>query len=115
MYQYIDGNCAISVNDWCAAGLTLTDFYNDKKRGQLQVVARHKGGDTLIAVDSIRRADRMRAIELAYGKAQATATELYALEADTDARAYYAGYHRPARGTCWSKCGCAPSWTGGGQ
>lgn len=94
MYQYIDGNCAISVNDWCAAGLTLTDFYNDKKRGQLQVVARHKGGDTLIAVDSIRRADRMRAIELAYGKAQATATELYALEADTDARAYYAGYSK---------------------
>lgn len=94
MYQYIDGTCAISVNDWCEAGLTLTDFYNDKRRNQLKVAERHKGGETLIWVDSIRRPDRLRMIELVYGKAKTTNTDIYALEMDIQARQFYTSYQK---------------------
>ena len=94
MYQYIDGTCAISVNAWCAAGLTLTDFYNDKRRHQLKVAERHKGGETLIWVDSIRRPDRLRMIELVYGKAKTTNTDIYALEMDIQARQFYTSYQK---------------------
>lgn len=92
MYQYIDGTCALSVNDWCAAGLTLTDFYNDTRRNQLKILERRKGGETLIRVDSIRRADRLRAIELAYGKAKATNTDIYTVVLDMNARKFYSSY-----------------------
>ena len=33
MYQYIDGACALSVNDWMAAGLTYSQFKHDSERG----------------------------------------------------------------------------------
>lgn len=92
MYQYIDGNCAISVNDWCAAGLTYAQFKNDSKRGYLKIAQRGLNGETLIWVDSIRRPDRLRMIELVYGKAQTTNTDIYALEMDVHARQFYTNY-----------------------
>lgn len=48
MYQYIDGTCALSVNDWCAAGLTLTDFYNDTRRHQLTTSSVMSNGRSFI-------------------------------------------------------------------
>ena len=94
MYQYIDGTCALSVNDWCAAGLTYNQFKNDSKRGFLKIAQRSIGGETLILVDSIRRADRMRMIELAYGKAKDTNTDIYAVVMDVQARQFYTQYHQ---------------------
>lgn len=95
MYQYIDGNCALSINDWIAAGLTYNQFKNDSKRGFLQIAQRGINGETLIWVDSIRRADRLRVIELAYGKAKTTNTDIYAVVMDVAARQFYTGYHQP--------------------
>ena len=89
MYQYIEGTCAISVNDWCAAGLTLNQFRNDSKRGLLKIARRGIHGETLIVVDSIRRADRLRAIELAYGKAKETNSDIYSVVMDVSAREFY--------------------------
>ncbi len=94
MYQFIDGNCALSVNDWMAAGLTLNQFQNDSKRGLLQIARRGQHGETLIWVDSIRRADRLRMIELAYGKAKDTNTDIYAVVMDVAARQFYTQYHQ---------------------
>ena len=95
MYQYIDGNCALSVNDWMAAGLTYSQFKHDSERGFLQIARRGINGETLIWVDSIRRADRLRVIELAYGKAKTTNTDIYAVVMDVAARQFYTGYHQP--------------------
>ena len=69
MYQYINGNLAISVNDWMDAGLTYSQFRMDSQRGYLEIAEPHKNGNTLIWVSSIKRPDRMRAIEAALGKA----------------------------------------------
>lgn len=92
MYQYIDGACALSINDWIAAGLTYNQFKNDSKRGFLQIAQRSINGETLIWVDSIRRADRLRLIELAYGKAKDTNTDIYAVVMDVAARQFYTTY-----------------------
>ena len=92
MYQYIDGACALSVNDWMAAGLTYSQFKNDSHRGYLKVMQRGIHGETLILVDSIRRADRLRLIELAYGKAKDTNTDIYAVVMDVAARQFYTTY-----------------------
>ena len=92
MYQYIDGACALSVNDWIAAGLTYSQFKNDSHRGYLKVMQRGIHGETLILVDSIRRADRLRLIELAYGKAKDTNTDIYAVVMDVAARQFYTTY-----------------------
>lgn len=94
MYQYIDGNCALSINDWIAAGLTYNQFKNDSKRGFLQIAQRGINGETLIWVDSIRRMDRLRVIELAYGKAKDTNTDIYAVVMDVQARQFYTQYHQ---------------------
>ena len=69
MYQYINGNLAISVNDWMEAGLTYDQFRHDSKGGFLEIANRSTNGNTLIWVSSIKRPDRMRAIEAALGKA----------------------------------------------
>lgn len=92
MYQYIDGACALSINDWIAAGLTYSQFKNDSHRGYLKVMQRGIHGETLILVDSIRRADRLRLIELAYGKAKDTNTDIYAVVMDVAARQFYTTY-----------------------
>ena len=43
-YAYIDGVPALTVNDWCEAGLTLDMFKNDSKRGYLTILRRHGSG-----------------------------------------------------------------------
>lgn len=95
MYTYIDGNLAISVNDWCAAGLTYRQFIDDSQKGRLEIAERSKNGNTLIWVDSIKRPERMRAIEAAFGKAKPTATDMYDLTIDTKAREFFARYTKP--------------------
>lgn len=92
MYQYIDGNLAISVNDWCAAGLTYAQFNHDSKSGYLQIARRGINGNTLIWVDSIKRPERMRAIETILGKAHPQSAGLYEVQISTEARQFYSEY-----------------------
>lgn len=94
MYTLIDGNLAISVNDWEAAGLTYRQFCHDSHKGHLKIVRRGINGNTWIAVDSIQRPDRMAAIEAAYGKVKKDVTDTYALRIDTNARAFFTNYVR---------------------
>lgn len=95
MYQYIDGNLAISVNDWMEAGLTYEQFRMDSQRGYLDIACRGINGNTLIWVDSIKRPERMRAIEAALGKAHVEQSDIYEVTVNTDARAYYSQYRKP--------------------
>ena len=95
-YQYINGTCAISVNDWCLAGLSVNDFQNDSKRGMLNIISRGWNGNTLIDVRSIRRPERRAAIEAAYGPIEeAGETSIYRAVECPEARAYYIAYHKP--------------------
>ena len=95
MYQYIDGNLAISVNDWMEAGLTYSQFNHDSKDGLLEIAERGINGNTLIWVSSIKRPDRMRAIEAALGKAHVEQSDIYEVTVNTEARAYYSQYAKP--------------------
>lgn len=95
MYQYINGNLAISVNDWMDAGLTYSQFRMDSQRGYLEIAEPHKNGNTLIWVSSIKRPDRMRAIEAALGKAHVEQSDIYEVTVNTEARAYYSQYAKP--------------------
>ena len=95
MYQYINGNLAISVNDWMDAGLTYSQFRMDSQRGYLEIAEPHKNGNTLIWVSSIKRPDRMRAIEAALGKAHVEHSDIYEVTVNTEARAYYSQYAKP--------------------
>lgn len=95
MYQYIDGNLAISVNDWIESGLTYGQFNHDSKGGLLEIARRGINGNTLIWVSSIKRPDRMRAIEAALGKAHVEQSDIYEVTVNTEARAYYSQYAKP--------------------
>lgn len=95
MYTYIDGNLAISVDDWCEAGLTYNQFRVDRRTGKVAIAQRSINGKTLIWVDSIKRPDRMRAIEAAFGKAKPTASDMYDFTIDTKARDFFAKYTKP--------------------
>lgn len=65
MYKSVDGVLTLSVNDWCAAGLTKSMFENDSKKGMLNITRRSIHGNTLIDVRSIRRPDRRAILEAA--------------------------------------------------
>lgn len=95
MYQYINGNLAISVNDWMEAGLTYEQFRMDSQRGYLDIACRGINGNTLIWVDSIKRPERMRAIEAALGKAHVEQSDIYEVRVNTEARAYFSEYAKP--------------------
>ena len=95
MYQYINGNLAISVNDWMEAGLTYKQFNHDSHDGLLEIARRGINGNTLIWVSSIKRPDRMRAIEAALGKAHVEQSDIYEVTVNTEARAYYSQYAKP--------------------
>lgn len=94
MYQYIEGNLAISVNDWCSAGLTYSQFLHDSHRGFLRIAQRSQRGETLIWFDSIRRPERMRAIEAALGKANKDDMEqnIYQVSISAEARRYFSQF-----------------------
>lgn len=68
MYAYIDGTLAISVNQWCEAGLSYNQFNHDSKDGYLRILQRGINGNTLIDVRSIRRPERLLVIEKKFGK-----------------------------------------------
>lgn len=93
MYQYIEGNCVISVNDWLAAGLTYAQYNHDAKGGMLSIYRRSTNGNTLIDVKSIRRPERMAALVAAYGPVEGE-RGLYEVRVDTEARAYYLGWRK---------------------
>lgn len=99
MYLRIDGTTGLTVNDWCAAGISYTDFKNDSKRGDLSIVRRGLYGNTIIDVRSIRRPERIAAIEAKFGPIeQSEQAALYQAKPDTEARVWYTAY-RKADGT----------------
>ena len=99
MYMRVDGITGLTVNDWCMAGLTKTMFENDSKRGDLAIVRRGLYGNTVIDVRSIRRPERIAAIEAKFGPIeQSEQAALYQAKPDTEARVWYTAY-RKADGT----------------
>lgn len=96
MYQNIDGTITISVNDWCRAGLTYKQFNHDSNRGFLKIFRRGIHGNTLIDVRSIKRPERLRAIEDAYGKLETEAPKsIYHMEISAGARSFFINYRKP--------------------
>lgn len=93
MYQLIDGILTITVNDWCEAGLTRCMFEHDSKQKLLSIFRRGINGNTLIDVKSIKRPERLRVIEAAFGKIDQEAPKsIFTMEIDTAARNYYLSY-----------------------
>lgn len=68
MYFEYNDTIAISVDDWKRAGLSYHQFRMDSQRGDLKIVKRSIKGNTLIDVKSIKKRDRIIALEAAYGK-----------------------------------------------
>lgn len=96
MYQEFNNTVAISVNDWLSLGFTLDQFKKDSSCGYLTIVNRSINGNTLIDVKSIKRPDRLRVIEAAFGKIEQQKTTLtYTVELDTAARDYYLDFRKP--------------------
>ena len=95
-YQYINGTCAISVKDWCMAGLTVNELHHDSSRGQLVILSRGWNGNTLIDVRSIRRPERRAAIEAAFGPIEeAEGKSIYHASVCPEARSYYVSCTKP--------------------
>lgn len=93
MYQLIDGILTITVSDWCEAGLTRCMFEHDSKQKLLSIFRRGINGNTLIDVKSIKRPERIRAIEATFGKIDQEAPKsIFTMEIDTAARNYYLSY-----------------------
>ena len=93
MYQLIDGILTITVNDWCKVGLTRNMFEHDSKQKYLSIFRRGINGNTLIDVRSIKRPERLRVIEAAFGKIDQEAPKsIFTMEIDTAARNYYLSY-----------------------
>lgn len=99
MYLRIGGTTGLTVNDWCMAGLTMNDYKNDLRRGDLTMARRGYNGNTVIDVRSIRRPERIAAIEAKFGPIeQSEKAALYQAKPDTEARVWYTAY-RKADGT----------------
>lgn len=95
MYKSVDGVLTLSVNDWCAAGLTKSMFENDSKKGMLNITRRSIHGNTLIDVRSIRRPDRRAILEAAYGSIEETCKQsIYHATINNEAKAYYISYRK---------------------
>lgn len=93
MYQLIDGILTISVNDWIQAGLTYKQFNHDSGAGLVSIFRRGINGNTLIDVKSIKRPERLRVIEAAFGRIDQEAPKsIFTMEIDTAARNYYLSY-----------------------
>lgn len=99
MYQILENNIvAITVNDWCKAGLTKNMFEHDSKQGYLSIVRRGLNGNTLIDVKSIRRPERRRAIEACHGQIdteKAVKKSIFRAELDTKARSFFLLQYKP--------------------
>lgn len=99
MYQVLDNNIiAITVNDWRKAGLTDNQFKKDSSNGYLTIISRGLHGNTLIDVRSIRRPERLRAIEACFGKIdaeKAISHSLFRPELDMKARSFFLRERKP--------------------
>ena len=99
MYLRIGGTIGLTVNDWILAGLTKSMFERDSKNGDLSIVRRGLYGNTVFDVRSIRRPERIAAIEAKFGPIeQSEQAALYQAKPDTEARVFYTSY-RKADGT----------------
>lgn len=93
MYRLYDDILTITVNDWCRAGLSRNVFEHDSKRGDLSIYKRGINGNTLIDVRSIKRPERLRVIEAAYGKLEKVAGKsIFMMEIMSDARPFFLSY-----------------------
>jgi hypothetical protein len=95
MYQTLDNAAvAISVNDWISLGFTQDQLKKDSSRGFLKIVHRSINGNTMIDVNSIKRPDRKRVIEAAFGRLDKPKKVIptYSVEFDTQARDHYLTY-----------------------
>lgn len=91
-----DGAVTITVNDWQEAGLTYKQYNHDSCKGYLSIYKRGINGNTLIDVRSIRRPDRLRIIEKAYGKLEKKAPKAaFTVEIDETARQWFINYRKP--------------------
>lgn len=95
MYQTIDGTLVLTVHDWCDAGLTYDQFRMDSQRNYLSIFRRGINGNTLIDVKSIRRPERLKVLERAYGKVENEGVKsIFSVEIDTKARKFYVEYRK---------------------
>lgn len=93
MFQQVDGALVVSVNDWCKAGLTYNQFRLDSQRDFLNIFRRGINGNTLIDVRSIKRQDRLDALEAAYGKIQKAETNsVFYVERDQGAVEFFTSF-----------------------
>jgi Integrase core domain. len=92
MYREYDNILTITVNDWLEAGLTYKQFEHDSCKGLLRIHRRGINGNTTIDVRSIRRPERLAAIEAKFGKVDAVAGKASSITLDEDAAAYYRSY-----------------------
>lgn len=68
MYIEYDNTIAITIEDWKSAGLTYNQFRVDSREGLLRIARRSIDGNTLIDFRSIKRPERLAAIESYLGK-----------------------------------------------
>ena len=95
MYKIIDGVLTITVNDWLRAGLTYKQFNHDSGDGYLSIFRRGTHGNTTIDVKSIRRPERLRVIEQAFGKVETEGPKsIFTVELDTKARQFFIDYRK---------------------
>lgn len=95
MYLMINGTTALTVNDWCAAGLSYAQFNHDSKEGELSIIRRGINGNTLFDVRSVRRPERIAAIEAKFGPIeQGEKAAMYIATIDPEARAFYTSYRK---------------------
>ncbi len=95
MYRNIDGTLVITVNDWCAAGLTYKQYNHDNSNGLLKIFRRGINGNTLIDVRSIQRPERIDVLERAYGEIGVEGVRsIFEVEIDTEARDYFVSYRK---------------------
>lgn len=95
MYLMIGGTIGLTVNDWILAGLTKPMFEHDCRRGDLSIVRRGLNGNTVIDVRSIRRPERITAIEAKWGPIEKGEEKaLYEAKMDSEARAYYTAFRK---------------------
>ena len=96
MYKLHDDNVlTITVNDWLNVGLTYNQFNHDSKLGHLKIAKRGINGNTLIDVKSIRKPDRLKVIESAFGKIEKKApAAVFNVEIDQEALVWFTKYRK---------------------
>jgi hypothetical protein len=95
-YQIIDNTPVFSVRQWCDAGLSKKQLWDDSSKGFISIYRRGYNGETLIDAQSVKRPDRKEKIEALLGKiAEAPKKSVYRVETDTEARDFYTRHRLP--------------------